>query len=123
MKWFTLVLRVAMEVGVVVGLAWWGWQSGGSTAAKIALGLGAPIVGFGLWGAVDFRRAGRVAEPLRLVEELVISLMAAAALVAVGQRVWGWALALLSIVYHVLVYATGDTLLRQERARAEADPR
>jgi hypothetical protein len=41
--------------------------------------LGAPLVGFGFWGAVDFHQAGRFAEPLRLIQELAISALAAVA--------------------------------------------
>ena len=52
-----LALRVLMETGIVVALAYWGVHTGDSTAAKILLGVGAPVLGFGFWGAVDFRWA------------------------------------------------------------------
>lgn len=106
-----LALRVSMEVGIVAGLAYWGVQTGDATAAKVALGIGAPVVGFGIWGALDFRGAGAHAELLRLVEELTISGVAAGALVAVAQPVFGAVLAAVSVVHHVLVYAIGDRLL------------
>ena len=106
-----LTLRVLMEVGVVVGLAYWGIHSGGGAAAKIVLGVGAPAVGFGFWGAVDFHRSP-LAEPLRLVQELVISGLAAVAWYAAGQHVLGIALGALSIAYHALVYASGERLLK-----------
>jgi Protein of unknown function (DUF2568) len=107
-----LALRAVMEAGIVAGLAYWGYRTGGSTLAKVLLGVGAPAVGFGVWGAVDFRSAGSLAEPLRLVEELVISGLAAGAWYASGQQTIGVALALLSAAYHALVYAIGDRLLR-----------
>ena len=106
-----LMLRVLMEVGVVVALADWGFHTGGGTAAKVLLGIGAPVVGFGFWGAVDFHQA-RLAELLRLTQELVISGLAAAAWYASGQHVLGIALASLSVVYHALVYASGARLLK-----------
>jgi Protein of unknown function (DUF2568) len=106
-----LGLRVVMETGVVAGLAYWGVQAADGTAGKLALGAGAPLVGFGIWGGWDFRAAGRLAEPLRLVQELVISLLAAAALVAAGQPALGAALAAVSVVHHALVYALGERLL------------
>jgi O-antigen/teichoic acid export membrane protein len=54
-----LILRVLMGVGIVAALTYWGIHTDDSAAPKIALGIGAPVVGFGFWGAVDFRRAGR----------------------------------------------------------------
>jgi hypothetical protein len=116
MKSSILVLRWIMEAGIVLALAYWGARTGGSTIAKILLAIGAPVVGFGFWGLVDFRWAGRPAEAMRLVQELVVSAAAALALYAAGARALGWALAGVSVLYHVLVYATGGRLLeRRER--------
>jgi hypothetical protein len=109
-----LGLRALMEFGVVAGLAYWGIETGDSTAAKVLLGVGAPAVGFGIWGAVDFRSAGRHAELLRLLEELAISGLAALALFTAGRQALGVALAAVSIVHHALVYATGERLLGAE---------
>jgi hypothetical protein len=109
---FTLVLRALVEAGVVAGFAWWGYRVGAATGMKILLAAGAPALGFGFWGAVDFRRAGRLAEPLRLLQELAISALAAAALYAAGQHLLGWALGLLTAAYHALVYLQGGRLLK-----------
>ena len=108
---FNLAVRGLMEAGIVAGLAYWGFRTGESAATKVMFGVGAPLVGFGIWGAVDFRRAGRVAEWLRLAEELLISGLAAGAWYGAGQHALGWALAVLAAVSHALVYATGDRLL------------
>ncbi len=116
MSLLNLALRVLLETGIVAALAYWGYQTGGSTTGKVLLAVGAPVVGFGIWGAVDFRQAGRLAEPLRLAEELVISGLAAAALYTAGEHALGWALAGLSLVYHALVYANGQRLLKVEGA-------
>ena len=117
-----LTLRVLMELGVVVALADWGIHSGDGAAAKIVLGIGAPAVGFGFWGGVDFHRS-RLAEPLRLIQELAISGVAALAWYTAGQHVLGIALGSLSIVYHALVYASGERLLkaRPERIARRSD--
>jgi len=115
-----LVLRVLMEAGVVAALAYWGVETAGSTAAAIALGIGAPVVGFGFWGVIDFHQAGRLAEPLRLVQELVISGLAAAAWFAAGRHTAGVGLAALSLVYHATVYATGRRLLEPRRVPSTA---
>lgn len=107
-----LTLRVLMEVGIVAALAYWGVHTGGSTSAKVILGIAAPAVGFGFWGAVDFHQAGRLAEPLRLVQELAISLLAALAWYAAGSQILGLSLGALSILYHALLYPTGGRLLK-----------
>ena len=104
--------RVLLETGVVAGLAWAGYAAGGGGPPGILLAIAAPAVGFGIWGAVDFRQAGRLAEPLRLIEELVISALAAAGVIATGHAGLGWALIGLSLVYHLLVYAAGERLLK-----------
>jgi len=116
-----VALRGLMEAGVVAGLAYWGVHTADGTGAKIALGLAAPVLGFGIWGTIDFREAGALGEPLRLLEELLISGLAAAGLYTAGQHVLGLALALLSIVHHVLVYALGMRLL-DDRNVATAGP-
>ncbi len=108
-----MALRVLIEAGIVAGLAYWGVHLGGSTAAKVALGIAAPALGFGLWGTVDFHQAGRLGEPLRLLQELTVSLLAALAWYAADRQGLGVALGALSIVYHALVYASGERLLKR----------
>jgi hypothetical protein len=112
LNWFNLALRALMEMGIVLALAYWGYQTGSNLGTKILLGIIAPVLGFGFWGVIDFHQAGSMAEPLRLIEELVISWLAAFALFVVGQPALGWTLGLLSIVYHTLVYISGGRLLK-----------
>lgn len=78
----------------------------------MVLAVVAPVLVFGFWGLVDFRRAGRFAKPLRLVQELALSLLAAAALYFVGQPVPAWILVAVSVAHHALVYALGERLLK-----------
>jgi len=112
-KWFNIGLRGLMELGIVIAFGYWGYKTGDGTGTKILLGIGAPLIGFGFWGLVDFRNAGSLAEPLRLIQELVISGLAALAWYVSGQHTLGWALGIVSVVHHVLVYALGDTLLKR----------
>jgi hypothetical protein len=116
------LLRVLMEIGVVAALAFWGVHLGGSTAAAIVLGIAAPAFGFGFWGAIDFHQAGRLAEPLRLLQELAVSLLAALALYSTGRHALGLALGGLSVIYHLLVYATGERLLKPRPTAQRAAP-
>ena len=110
-----LALRVVMEVGIVVALAWWGAQATESTATNIALEIGAPLLAFGFWGLVDFHWAGHWSEPLRLLQELAVSGLAAVAWYAAGHHALAWTLAGISGVYHALVYLTGESLLEHTR--------
>jgi hypothetical protein len=115
----TLTLRVTTETGIIAALAWWGNHTGPATTTKIALAVAAPAAGFGFWGAVDFRQAGRLAEPLRLAQELAVSGLAAAALYGAGQHLFGWALGVTSAAYHALVYASGGRLLKPRPAEQQ----
>ena len=85
-----LALRAIMETGIVIAFAYWGYQTGQTTAVKILFAIGAPLLGFGFWGIVDFHRAGQLAEPLRLLEELIITGLAAMALYLGGQPILAW---------------------------------
>lgn len=111
-----LLLRVLMETGIVLGLGYWGYHFGETQAMKIGLLFAAPVIGFGIWGAVDFHQLGPKGEWFRLVQELLISGLAAFLLVQAGVPVplFGWILAILSVAHHVLVYAIGDRLLKQK---------
>ena len=113
LKWFNVALRGVMEFGIVIALGYWGFQTGSNAVTRIVWAILAPVIGFGFWGLVDFRKAGRMSESLRLVQELIISGLAAAAFYAAGQRALGWALGLISIVHHGLMYLLGETLLKQ----------
>lgn len=113
--WVIVGLRAIMELGIVLGLAYWGYQTGSGGLARIGLAIGAPLVGFGFWGLVDFHQLGRAAEPLRLVQELVVSGLVAVAVWNAGQPILGLLMGLLSILYHALVYASGGRLLRRRQ--------
>ena len=103
-----------MEFGIVLGLGFWGFQTGTTTLSKALLGIGLPVCIFAFWGLVDFRHAGPIGEGLRLLQELFISGLAAAAVYMVGHPTLGWALALLSAIHHLMVYALGEKLLKRQ---------
>ena len=112
LKWFNVGLRALMELGIVVALGYWGYHTGNTTGMKIFLSIAAPLIGFGFWGLVDFRNAGSFSESLRLIQELVITGLAALAWYSTGAHAWGWALGLVSIIHHALVYLLGEKLLK-----------
>jgi Protein of unknown function (DUF2568) len=113
LQWFNVALRGVMEFGIVAAMGYWGYQAGSSLVPRVLLAVLAPLIVFGFWGLVDFHQAGRLAEPLRLVQELLICGLVAIALYAAGQPAFAWAFGLIAIVQHSLVYLLGDTLLKR----------
>lgn len=101
-----------MEVGIIASHAYWGLHTGGTAMVKLALAVVAPALVFGFWGFVDFHQMGQSAELLRLVQELTLSFLAAVAVYAAGQRIFGCVLAVVSIVHHLIIYAVGEKLLK-----------
>ncbi len=93
---------------MVCGLGYWGYRTSG-----VILAVTAPVIGFGFWGAVDFHQTGHAAEPLRLIQELTVSGLAAAAFYSAGNHLLGWTLGTISVVHHAFVYATGNKLLKR----------
>ena len=103
-----LLLRVTLETGVVVALGFWGYHDGGGTAARIGLVVAAPALGFGLWGAVDFHQAGRLAEPATTrAGARDLGRCCRSRGISPASHGLGIALGALSLVYHLLVYLAG----------------
>lgn len=112
LKWFNLSLRGLMELGLVVALAQWGYLTGGQVWQKTVLSIAAPVVIFGFWGWFDFRYVVANPEPYRLVQELLLTFLAAYAWYSVGYRSLGWSLAMISMVHHALIYLLGERLIK-----------
>jgi len=111
-RWTNVVLRALMELGIVLAFGYWGFHAGNNKTVHILLGLLTPLVAFGFWGMVDFHNAGRLSELFRLIQELIISLLAAFALYKTRAIDFAITLAILSLVYHSLVYLNGDRILK-----------
>ena len=108
-----LLLRALVEIGVLTGPLLYGYQIGQNTGMKIFLSVIVALLVFGCWGLVDFHQCGRYAELLRLLQELLLSAVAALAFFESGLHRAGWALAILSVVHHILLYLLGDKLLKK----------
>ncbi|MCB0664861.1 MAG: YrdB family protein [Saprospiraceae bacterium] len=111
LKWVNLGLRAILELGIVMGLAYWGFQTGDALAIKVILCVITPLLGFGFWGLVDFRQFGKISEYLRLFQELIISGITAILIIIAGKQGLGITLALVSLIHHALIYITGEKLL------------
>lgn len=112
-RWINVVLRALMETGIVLAFGYWGFHTGHNNITHILLGILTPLIAFAFWGFVDFHNAGKFSELYRLLQELIISLLAAFAVYSKGALVFGISLAILSLVYHALVYLNGDRILKK----------
>ena len=98
-----LALRFLLELGALVAFGYWGFHTGGSTPAKVALGIGAPLLVAVVWGVFVAPRAVVTLPPLaKFLLGLIVLLLAAAALVAAGHPAWGLAFGVVAAVNAVL---------------------
>ena len=99
-----LALRFLLELCALAALAYWGFQTGRGTIAKLGLGIGAPLLGAVIWGTfVAPRTPVEVPGPVRLALELTVFGPAAAALYAAGRPSLAWALAVAYAVNRALM--------------------
>jgi hypothetical protein len=90
-SWLVNGVRFACEIAAVVAVVWWGWPVLGVLAGAVVIAL------WGTWVAPKSKR--RLSDPARIVLELVIFALAAAAFASVGQT-------LLAVVFAVAAVAT-----------------
>lgn len=108
-----LALRAILEISIVLAFAYWGYTTGNNAASRIIFLVLFPLVGFGVWGAIDFHQVKKNAEYFRLIQELVISFIAAYGLYVSGQTTLSLCMVALTIFYHILVYLSGERLLKK----------
>jgi hypothetical protein len=109
MKEANLAVRFALEVSALAAFAYWGLEVGSSTPAKVVLAIVAPATMIAVWGAwIAPRASRRLADPGRLVAELVIFGLATVALAHAGQPVLAALFAVIVAVNEALLYAWGQ---------------
>jgi Protein of unknown function (DUF2568) len=104
-----LALAFFLELGVLIALGYWGFQTGQGTIARIGLGIGAPAVAVVVWalfGAANSAR--RLRGSWLLMLRVVFFGSASVALFTAGQRVLGVVFGLVFVVNLVLIYAWGQ---------------
>jgi hypothetical protein len=85
MKSINLAIRFALELCGLAALAYWGYQTGNSTAASVVLAILAPLVMIVIWGAfVAPRSRVAVPKPAKAMLGLAILLLTALALADAG---------------------------------------
>ena len=104
-----LALAFFLELGVLAALGFWGFQTGQGTIARIALGIGAPVVAVVVWALFGSPQATWHLDGIfRLLLEVVFFGSAAVALFAAGQHVLGVVFALLFVLNTALASAMGQ---------------
>ena len=107
-KGANLALRFLLELCALVALGYWGFKTGSGAIAKVALGIGAPLVAAVVWGVFVAPRAP--VEPPGVVVLLLQVLVfgsAAAGLAATGHRTLAFVFAVVVLINAIVVYAWG----------------
>ena len=103
-KTANLALRFLLELSLLAAFGYWGFRTGPSPVMKVVLGIGLPILVAVIWGVfLAPASARRLADPARLIVELVIFGAAVAALYSAGQPYMALALGLVYVVNRVLL--------------------
>ena len=110
--WMNIILRGTMEFGIIVAFALWGYWIGNHTVQKIMLSIVVPILVFTFWGFFDFRKIVPNPEIFRLLQELFICGLAVIVLNVSGYKELAIVMLVISIIHHILVYALGQTLIK-----------
>jgi len=104
-KGANLLLRFVLELCALGALGYWGFKTGGELAAKIGLGIGAPVVAAVVWAIFVSPRA-----PVELPSLIVLLLQvlvfgsAVAGLAATGYRTLALVFGVIVVVNAVLMY-------------------
>jgi Protein of unknown function (DUF2568) len=104
-KGANLALRFLLELCALVALGYWGFKTGSGEPAKIALGIGAPLVAAVVWGVFVAPRAP--VEPpgvLVLLLQVLVFGSAAASLAATGHRTLALAFGVIVIINAILMH-------------------
>ncbi len=99
-----LALRFVLELAALAAVAWWGWEVGGSTAARLALAVVFPLAVAFVWGMFIAPKARvKVPRPVWLALQIAIFVVAAHALTVVWSPWVGIALLLVFVANLLLL--------------------
>lgn len=108
-KGANLLLRFLLELCALGAVGYWGFKTGSGMAAKIGLGIGAPLVVALVW-AVFVSPQAPVQLPLvlSLLLQVLVFGSAAAALGATGHRTLALEFAIIVVINAILMYVWGQ---------------
>lgn len=100
-------LRFLLELALLASLAVWGWSAGGGVT-RWALAVAAPAAAGAFWGVLLAPKSPRrVADPWRLVAEVVAFGSGVLGLVGAGRATWALVLGALVVLHLVLTFVLG----------------
>jgi len=103
-----LTVRFLLEVAALGAVAWWGVRTGETAAARILLGVGAPLAVAVVWGAfVAPKAAFAVPGAVHVALQLTVLAAAVGALVAIREVTAAEVLAVTAVVNGAALYALG----------------
>lgn len=108
-KYGNLALAFMLELCALAALGYWGFRVGDGTLAKVALGIGVPVLTAVVWGVFIAPRATvKTPDPVNLVLRIVVFGLAAASLAAAGQPGWAWVFGVVVVANLALVRVLGQ---------------
>jgi hypothetical protein len=108
-KGANLLLRFLLELCALGAVGYWGFKTGSGIAAKIGLGIGAPLVIAVVWAIfVSPRAPVHLSLPLSLLLQVLIFGLAAAALAVAGHGTLGWVFVAVVVINAALMYVWGQ---------------
>lgn len=106
LKALNLGVRFALELAVLAALALWGFRLPAPLAARVAVGLGAPLAMALLWANLGAPKAPyALSGASRVALHVVVFGLGALALGAGAGPVWGWAFGVLFVLNEALLLA------------------
>ncbi len=103
-----LAAAFLLELCALAALGYWGVQVGGGTLAKIALGVGAPVLTAVVWALFIAPRAVMpVPYVINQALRILVFGLAVAGLAVTGQPIWAWVLGEALVVNFTLTWVLG----------------
>ncbi len=107
-KYGNLALAFFFELCALAALGYWGFHVGNGMFAKVALGIGVPLLTAVVWGLFIAPRATvTVPAPVNVALRILVFGLAAVGLAAAGRPAWAWVFGVVVAVNLVLVRVLG----------------
>lgn len=108
-KYGNLAVAFLLELCALAALGYWGFHTGSGTGAKLALGIGTPLLAAIAWGTfVAPKAAVSLPAPAHLALQLLVFGVAAAGLAVAGRPTWAWAFGLAVVANLALMRVLGQ---------------
>ena len=104
LKMANLGLRFLLELCLLAAVGYWGFVAGNSLLAKVALGIGAPVLVAVVWGVfLSPKRLVALLATARLAMELVLFGLASVGLAATGHLALAAVLGIGYVINRILI--------------------